>query len=60
MSEAKQPIKRKSEFDLSTYAPVKIPTELYGPLVKEAIPLKIHWSELVRLILREHINKKRM
>ena len=54
MSEAKRPIKRKSEYDLSDYALLKVPRALYDLLLNDAEEERIHWSEKARNVLERH------
>jgi len=44
--------RRKSEFDLSEFAILKVPLEQYNVLKPLADGMKIHWSEVARRILR--------
>ena len=63
MSEAKRPIKRKSQYDLTNHAILKVPKVLYDELVKDAEKENIHWSEKARQILEWHyttIQKERV
>jgi len=43
--------KRKSKFDLSDFAILKVPKDQYNALSKIADNTNIHWSEVGRMIL---------
>ena len=41
-------IARKSKYDLSDFATLKVPSNIYYILKRKAQPMGIHWSELAR------------
>ena len=51
-------IARKSKYDLSAPAILKVPSTVYFILKKEAIKQNIHWSELARDFLVAQIKQK--
>jgi len=49
---------RKSKYELSDYAHLKVPRGFYDILCRQAEPKNIHWSELARDYLAIQIKKK--
>jgi len=48
-------IKRKSDFDLTAFATLKVPKTQYLELKQIADGMQLHWSEVARRILRAWI-----
>ena len=49
--------KRKSKFELSEFAVLKVPKSQHAELTKTTDNTNLHWSELARMILDDWIKK---
>jgi len=52
-------IKRKSDFDLTVFATLKVPKAQYLELKKIGDGMQLHWSEVARRILRAWIKDEK-